>query len=175
MASSLQEYIASKDDSFKWSLDDTEIMANSLHIVQILENGTAIAVSDESFKDGYGTAAWIVKQREDTLYYDDSSRGVNVVPGSSVPGSSEDQWSYQVSLLDCMVSLLSQCVCEYHNITGIIGGMWVDYNGQLLRVSHNLTCRSKPSSPLLALAEFVSGSDAFAGYAAGRAGQADTR
>lgn len=69
---SLQDYIAKKDNSFKWSMHDVEIMDDRLHIAQILANGTAVAISDCLFKEAYGKATWIAKQHEGTLYYDDN-------------------------------------------------------------------------------------------------------
>ena len=46
-------------------------------IVHAIENGTAIAVSDGSFKDSFGTAAWTIRGDSDDQFL----TGVNVVPG----------------------------------------------------------------------------------------------
>lgn len=51
---------------------------------------------------------------------------------------------------------------------GVVGGVWVDYDGTTLSVSHNAYGTAKPSSPILTvdvnLASFFSGKDVFVGF-----------
>lgn len=104
---------------------------------------------------------------------------VSLVPNTGVANDNSGNHIHVQFILSggSIVEIAESAPVEIRTGPGIIGGMWVDYDGQVLRVSHNVTGRSKPRNPLLtaniSLADFFSGSDVFVGYTAGTAGQAD--
>jgi hypothetical protein len=74
--------------------------------------GTAIAVSDGSFKDGRGTAAFIL---EDLECPSEASREIGV---NTVPGSVEDHSAYrsEISGVSGVVTIVN-CACAAHGVT----------------------------------------------------------
>jgi hypothetical protein len=77
-----------------------------------IKNGSAIAVSDGSYKDGRGTAAFIL---EISGHYDRTSRIVGV---NSIPGEQCDQSSYRSEIggVSGIVETVG-ILCQLHSIT----------------------------------------------------------
>jgi hypothetical protein len=82
---------------------------NGLEIAKAIRDGTAIAVSDGSFKDSHGTAAFILK----------GSLPVGRIVGVNViPGAEESQTAYR-SELGGVAGILEalHCICRANHIT----------------------------------------------------------
>jgi hypothetical protein len=77
-------------------------------ITQAIGDGTAIAVSDGSFKDCFGTASWVVEGSSPSH----RMRGDNIVPGDT-----EDQGSYRSELSGLHgIILVIHALCEFYKI-----------------------------------------------------------
>jgi hypothetical protein len=76
-----------------------------------LRKGTAIAVSDGSFKDTRGTAAFMIEDR-DTPSAVSQTIGVNTVPGSI-----EDHSAYRSELSGVSgIIAIVDCICSAHGV-----------------------------------------------------------
>jgi hypothetical protein len=95
-----------------WCLQTLEITEEGRPLVDALMNGlsaTIMAVSDGSFKNTFGTAAWTTRTED---------RG-NLLTGSVVcPGTGEDQSAYRSELtgLYVIMTIINQ-LCQYYSIT----------------------------------------------------------
>jgi len=87
--SSLEEAIDQSPVSQKWSVDCHYVADGGELIAAALRDGTAIAVSDGSFKDQFGTAALVIEGPDS----DNQMLAVNVTPGHP-----EEQLSYRSEL-----------------------------------------------------------------------------
>ena len=82
--------------------------------------GTAIAVSDGSFKDSFGTSAWTLRGQTNEQFL----TGVNVVPGTD-----DDQSAFRSELAGIYgIITATNALCAFHNITG--GGITVACDGE---------------------------------------------
>ena len=96
-------------DSFQWAVSEMSLSDNGIAITQALIQGTAIAVSDGSFKESQGTSAFIIKgeSKQGRLV------GVNVIPGDE---SSQSPYRGKLGgvadILECL-----HCICVAHGIT----------------------------------------------------------
>jgi hypothetical protein len=81
-------------------------------MAQAISNCTAIAVSDGSYKDGRGTAAFIL-----AISNNFDERG-HIVGVNSIPGEKEDQTSYcsKISGVSGIVKTVG-IICKWHSIT----------------------------------------------------------
>ena len=78
-------------------------------LVAAIEAGTAIAVSDGSFKEVFGTAAWTIRGASNEAFL----TGVNVVPGAPT-----DQSAFQSELAGLYGILMAiTTLCDCHQIT----------------------------------------------------------
>jgi hypothetical protein len=50
-----------KEDHAQWDLRDINLTDDGLTIAHAIDDGTAIGISDGSFKDGFGTASWVLE------------------------------------------------------------------------------------------------------------------
>lgn len=77
--------------------------------VTALQSVNAIAVSDGSFKDGFGLAAWVLEG------VDQTGRVLGVL---STPGDEKSQSAYRSELTRnfCILLLTVNKLCEPHNI-----------------------------------------------------------
>jgi hypothetical protein len=75
----IHQILQRRHDSFQWAVSEWLVEDNGLAIARALIAGTAIAVSDGSFKDNQGTSAFIIEgaSKHGRLV------GVNVIPGDS--------------------------------------------------------------------------------------------
>jgi len=70
-----------------WNLQ-TKVIGKLSLLCQDIANGNSFAVSDGSFKDNNGTAAWIIE----------GSSGINRIQGTCLmPGAPDDQSAFQSS------------------------------------------------------------------------------
>ena len=94
---------------FQWAITEMSMDDNGLTIAAALQAGNAIAVSDGSFKDSQGTAAFVIEGEasEGRLV------GVNVIPGEE-----ESQSPYR-SELGGVAGILEalHCICIAHSVT----------------------------------------------------------
>jgi hypothetical protein len=78
-------------------------------VAPAIRDGTAIAISDGSFKDGFGTSALVIEASDST----DNIIAVNVVPGNLA-----DQGSYRSELAGIFGQItLVNTLCNVHGIT----------------------------------------------------------
>ncbi len=92
----------------KWCADNVDLVDDGYIIAEAIRNRVAIAVSDGSFKDMYGTAAW--------LEYDTSSG--RIIGKVISPGTGSDQSAYRSKLSGILaVMIMVKYLCTYHNIT----------------------------------------------------------
>jgi hypothetical protein len=55
------EYVTTLPKDTQWALRDINLTDDGLTIAQAIRDGTAIGISDGSFKDGFGTASWVLE------------------------------------------------------------------------------------------------------------------
>ena len=97
-----------RPDGFRWAVSEFTLSDNGIAIAQALIQGTAIAVSDGSFKDSQGTSAFILEgcSKAGRLV------GVNVIPGDD---SSQSPYRSELGgvagILECL-----HCICVAHDI-----------------------------------------------------------
>jgi hypothetical protein len=100
----------------QWAIQELSVKDNGKAISKAIQRGTAIAVSDGSYKDDRGTAAFILERSDQ---FDLSGRiiGVNAIPGEAVYQSSYRSELGGVSGIIEIVGIL----CELHSIpAGVI-------------------------------------------------------
>jgi len=113
-ATSLAEQLERLPEDKQWSMQQVTNDDDGRTLASAIMRGKAVAVSDGSFKEEFGTSAWIIQGADAA----GEARGVNVVPGSPT-----DQSAYRSELagLHGIVSYVNQ-LCEYHDITeGSVG------------------------------------------------------
>ena len=102
--------LSQRPDSFQWAVSEMSLSDDGIVIAQALIQGTAIAVSNGSFKDSQGTSAFIIEggSKQGRLV------GVNLIPRDE---SSQSQ--YRRSELGGVASILEclHCICIAHGIT----------------------------------------------------------
>jgi hypothetical protein len=78
-------------------------------LAEAIKQGTAIAVSDGSFQDQYGTAAWVME----------GECSIGRISGEVVmPGTSQDQSAYRSKLFGIYsIMVCTKKLCEYFQIT----------------------------------------------------------
>jgi hypothetical protein len=113
------------------------VVNNGLEIAKAIRDGTAIAVSDGSFKDSQGTAAFILEG---------SLPAGQIVGVNVIPGAEESQSAYQ-SELGGVTGILEALHCIYraHNIT--YGKVEVGLDGDQARKEAFGTWPLGPSRP----------------------------
>ncbi len=93
----------------RWPLDQVLHTDDGIALAQALQDGTAIAVSDGSYKDNYGTAAWTLQGSDE----EGAIEGVNIAPGHP-----KDQSSYRSEIAGLYGIIAAiKCVCTYHQVT----------------------------------------------------------
>jgi len=105
----LEEAILHTAFSKKWAVDCQYVADGGSAITEAIRTGMAIAVSDGSFKDMFGTAALVIKGEDS----DNRVLAVNVTPGDP-----EDQSSYCSKLSGIFgVVTLVNLICEVFSIS----------------------------------------------------------
>jgi hypothetical protein len=92
----------------QWALRGIQLTDDGRTIAQVIRDGTAIAVSDGSFKDCFGTASWVVEGSSPSHRI----RGDNIVRGDT-----EDQGSYCSELSGLYgITVVLHTLCEFYKI-----------------------------------------------------------
>lgn len=100
---------ALKLDCASWALRNLTTPDNGRGVADAIKAGQCIAVSDGSFKDGMGTAAWKILGTSTNTW----------ISGSTwVPGPTESQSSFRSELAGMFsIALLVSFLCEYYHIS----------------------------------------------------------
>ena len=107
----------------QWAIKEVTISDNGIALATAIRNGTAIAVSDGSYKDGRGTAAFIL-EISDQFQAAGRIVGVNVIPGET-----EDQSSYRSELGGVSgIVETARILCNIHDINS--GAIEVGLDGE---------------------------------------------
>jgi len=107
---SFKEYMSNLSE-LAWCTYSLEAACDGKKLVKALITGTSatgMAVSDGSYKDTYGTAAWTIGTEDEE----------NLLSGRAVcPGDPEDQSSYRSELTGLYAILaITHQLCEYYNV-----------------------------------------------------------
>jgi hypothetical protein len=101
-------YLKTLPKDAQWALRDINLADDGLTIAQAIRDGTAIGISDGSFKDGFGTASWVLEG----LSPRHRIRGDNIVPGDTA-----DQGSYRSELSGLYgITMGVYALCEFYKI-----------------------------------------------------------
>jgi hypothetical protein len=99
----------------QWTIDDLAHRDEGVIVAAALRSGTALGISDGSFKNGRCTSAVILEGPT-------KAQGRIIGTNRVVPGRSQDQSSYRGELggILCLLSLL-QCVITTHSVNSRTG------------------------------------------------------
>jgi len=107
--SSLEKAISSSPKSQKWAVECYYVANGGATIAAALREGKAIAVSDGSYKDKYGSAALVIEGEDSTN---------RILAANIVPGDPDDQSSYRSELSGIFgVVTLVNLICAVFEIT----------------------------------------------------------
>jgi hypothetical protein len=96
----------------RWAIEQISLPDNGAGLATSIRSGTAIAVSDGSFKDSRGTAAFVIEDRHMPTA---ASRAIGV---NTVPGSWEDHSAYRSELSGVSGIIATvDCICVAHGIS----------------------------------------------------------
>jgi hypothetical protein len=99
------DYLKTLPKDAQWSLSDFILTDDGLTIAQAIRDGTAIGISDGSFKDGFGMTPWVLEVSSPRHRI----RGDNIVPGDTA-----DQVSYRSELSGLYgITLGAYALCEF--------------------------------------------------------------
>ncbi len=105
---SLRDSLVNIHTTERWCVDNLALHDDGDIIAEAIRNRTAIAVSDGSFKDTYGTAAWVLEG--------DSSDG-RIVGHVIAPGNDVDHSAYRSELSGILAVMITvKHICEHHKI-----------------------------------------------------------
>ena len=107
---SLSEYLQSLPVDRKWSLEAMTIPEDeATNLAEAIKNGTAIAVSDGSFSNEFGTASWVIE----------GANSHGRITGNNIsPGDRLDQNAYRSELSGLYgIVLTIQAICQFHKIS----------------------------------------------------------
>ena len=106
--STLQEAISQLPPSAKWAVQNCQIQDNGDTIADALRNGTAIGVSDGSYKLNFGTASWVLEGP--------TSHG-RITGVSIIPGHADDQSPYRSESGGLYgIAVMVALICKVHAI-----------------------------------------------------------
>jgi exonuclease III len=107
---SLETMVQQLDESEKWAIDFLETPEGTLIMAEIIRAGKCVGVTDASYKNGCGTAAFILVGLDDDH---GAIRAVNQVPGPITDGN-----SYRCEITGIYgILLLIRLICLLHDIT----------------------------------------------------------
>ncbi len=107
--SNLYSILALRSDGFRWAITEFDIEDNGAAIAQALIQGTAIAVSDGSFKNQQGTSAFVIEGNSAA----GRLVGVNVIPGDA---ASQSPYRSELGGVAGILEALHG-ICEAHGVT----------------------------------------------------------
>lgn len=106
---SLQDYLQSLQPNEQWCIANSLVEDGCRIIAEAIRNRVAIAVSDGSFKDAYGTAIWVLEG--------DTSNG-RIIGCVIAPGNSSNHLAYRSELSGILaVTVMVTHLCSYFSIT----------------------------------------------------------
>ena len=104
----LDIHIASLPPSYRWALHTTNLGTSGPSVAAAISQGICLGMSNGSYKDGFGKAAWILTAGTT----DHHAHGELIVPG--LPG---DQSSYHSELAGLYSLVLAiSTICTYFNL-----------------------------------------------------------
>jgi hypothetical protein len=104
--SEFEAHINKLDNRAKWAVQDWIATDNGRTIAEAIKSGTAIAVSDGSYKNNFGTAAFVIEGTDSN----DRVEAVMIVPGS-------DMGSHRSELAGLYgITVMVSIICRIHNI-----------------------------------------------------------
>ena len=104
--------------SATWAVRDLEVEGDLSLMVSSLASGAVLAVSDGSFRDGRGTAAWVLE-----------GVGCSLRGSGLVPGDLSAQGSYRSELVGLYgLTLAIRAICKIYSVTS--GSLVVRCDGQ---------------------------------------------
>ena len=115
----LQEAIKHLPTGAKWVVSNWTGTDNGANIAAAIRQGTAVAVSDGSFKNEAGTAAFVLEG---------NNKRHRIEGVAEVPGQPSDQSAYRSELTGIFgIAVMITTICKIHNITE--GSIEVGCNG----------------------------------------------
>ncbi len=133
---SLDSFLAKLPESARWAVQHISPHDNGNLVAAAIQNHVGVAVSDGSFKNGHGTASWVLE----------GLNNVGRLQGNVVvPGRADDQCSYRSELTGLYsIALMVHSLCQVHGI--ISGSMEVGCDGlEALRRTCSPHFRPSPS------------------------------
>jgi len=117
---SLQAHVVALPPGAQWSVAGYFSADEGAQVAQAITAGLCRAVSDGSYKSGFGTSAWIFQGPGSS----DHVQGCNVVPGSPA-----DQSAFRSELSGLYaIAVMTKCLCDQYCITA--GSIEVGCDGQ---------------------------------------------
>ena len=116
-----ETHLDNLEEDKRWALTNLDLPADGLPLAVAIQLGTARAVSDGSFKDQFGTAAWV--------YYDAITNETLGNGRLNTPGYPEDQCSYRSEIsgiYGIAVTILE--LAKFHDLRG--GAIQVACDGE---------------------------------------------
>jgi hypothetical protein len=119
-ADTFLQHLSRLDPEEHWCFDYLDMTDDRYIMAEAIKQGNAIAVSDGSFQDQYGPAAWVLEG--------DSSSG-RISGAVTAPGNAKDQSAYRSELTGIYsIMMCTKNLCEYFNITS--GSITLGCDGQ---------------------------------------------
>ena len=138
----------------QWALNELLTTDSISDIVKDIENGTAVAVSDGSFKRNGGTAAWIIENHTGTQ---------RIMGNVNVPGTVLDQSAYRSEIAGVYGSVLvTEVIKETFGLER--GGILIGYDGkealkQAIDIEYNIiSCQQQHFDLLSGIQGYIKGS-----------------
>jgi hypothetical protein len=121
LTSTLAQCIRNGNEGWRWVVERFAVVDGGQTLADAICQGQAIAVSDGSYKDKFGTVAYVLE----------GATAVNQIMGVlAVPGVPEDQSLYHSELAGLYgIAMMVQVICKYFGITS--GGIKVGCDGQI--------------------------------------------
>jgi hypothetical protein len=115
----LESRISNGDEGWRWAVERFAVTDGGRTLAEAIRQGQAIAVSDGSYKDDFGTAAYVLEGK---------TAANRIVCALASPGISEDQSSFCSELAGLYgIIMMVQAICHQFRITS--GGIEVGCNG----------------------------------------------
>jgi hypothetical protein len=104
----LEDRVANLTPAAKWSIKNYIASDNGEQIAQSITDGSAVAVCDGSYKDGKGSAAWVIEGATS----EGRIRGTNFPPG---PSTGQNSYRSELAGIYGILTMLN-VICSTHNI-----------------------------------------------------------
>jgi hypothetical protein len=115
----LESCISNGDEGWRWAVERFAVADGGRTLAEAIRRGRAIAVSDGSYKDDFGTAAYVLEGE---------TAANRIVCALATPGIPEDQSSFRSELAGLYgIVMMVQAICHQFGITS--GGIEVGCDG----------------------------------------------